>query len=203
MTASTSEAPARGRNKPAKRQKLVFRRANSGAGAKGTQQRPRRAKETAAALLEYKPEAGVRAYVKRVWQANPLQVVALERAGVSAAFIKDLSAYMGVRHTRMFDALGLPKATAERKVVSRAPIKGSSGHAAVAMAKLLGIAEDILANSTAPDAANFETAKWLGQWLQRPQPSLGGLAPTDLLGTPTGFEIVARLLRAIESGSYQ
>ncbi|MDH5540593.1 MAG: MbcA/ParS/Xre antitoxin family protein, partial [Rhizobacter sp.] len=37
----------------------------------------------------------------------------------------------------------------------------------------------------------------------RPQPSLGGRRPAELIDTPTGIEVVSRLLGSIESGSYQ
>jgi putative toxin-antitoxin system antitoxin component (TIGR02293 family) len=154
-------------------------------------------------VLGYDPKKGVRAYVRLVARANPLQLVALERAGVSGAFIKDLAAHMHMPASRMFETLGLPKATAERKAAEGKPVTGSGGHAAIAMAKLLGIAQEILADSTAPEAAGFDDARWLGAWIERPQPSLGGRPPADFLGTPTGFEVVARLLRSIESGSYQ
>ena len=150
-----------------------------------------------------KAKRGVDAYVKLVRKATPLELVELERQGVQGSFIKDLSARMGVPASRIFETLGVPKATLERKALEGKPVTGSGGHAAIAMAKLLGTAEEILANSTADEARDFDVAKWLGQWIERPQPSLGGLAPADLLDTPTGFEIVARLLRAIESGSYQ
>jgi putative toxin-antitoxin system antitoxin component (TIGR02293 family) len=161
------------------------------------------AQKPGGSVLHYNSREGVDAYVWRVKRANPLQLVQLERVGVSAAFINDLSAYMGVSAARMFDTLGVSKATAARKATEGKPVTGSGGHAAIAMAKLLGMAQEILANSTAAEAERFDAAKWLGQWIERPQPSLGGSAPAELLATPTGFEVVARLLRAIESGSYQ
>jgi len=82
-------------------------------------------------------------------------------------------------------------------------IAGGAGQAAIGMVKLLGIAQEIVANSTATEAKGFDAAKWLGQWIERPQPSLGGRRPADLLDTPTGVEVVARLLGSIESGAYQ
>ena len=39
--------------------------------------------------------------------------------------------------------------------------------------------------------------------IERPQPALGGRKPADLIDTPTGVEVVARLLGSIESGAYQ
>jgi uncharacterized protein (DUF2384 family) len=97
----------------------------------------------------------------------------------------------------------VPKATAEKKIAAGEVLSGSGGRAALGMAKLLGIAKEIVENSTAPEAKGFDAAKWLGQWLERPQPSLGGRRPSDLLDTPTGLDVVTRLLGAIESGAYQ
>lgn len=96
------------------------------------------------------------------------------------------------------------KATTEKKVMQGAIVGGSGGQAAIAVAKLLGTANAIVENSTSPEAhKGFDSAKWLGQWLERPQPALGGRRPADLIDTPTGAAVVAKLLGAIESGAYQ
>ena len=65
------------------------------------------------------------------------------------------------------------------------------------------MAKDIVENSTVPEAEGFDAAQWLGRWIERPQPALGGRKPADLIGTPTGRAMVARVLGAIESGAYQ
>lgn len=70
------------------------------------------------------------------------------------------------------------------------------------MIKLLSIAQDIVQDSTSPEAEGFDTAKWLAHWLEQPQPALGGRKPADFLDTPTGVEIVAQLLGAVRSGAY-
>ena len=82
-------------------------------------------------------------------------------------------------------------------------LSGNGGRAALGMARLLGMANEIVENSTAPEAKDFDTARWLGQWLEKPQPALGGRKPSELIDTPTGLDVVARLLGAIESGAYQ
>jgi putative toxin-antitoxin system antitoxin component (TIGR02293 family) len=110
---------------------------------------------------------------------------------------------MQIPATRMFTMLGVPKATAEKKSAAGESLSGSGGQAAIGVARLLGIAQAIVAQSTAPEAVDFDAAKWLGQWLERPQPALGGRKPGDLIDTPTGIEVVSRLLGAIESGAYQ
>jgi len=145
----------------------------------------------------------VDSYVRRFAKATPIEIVEIERQGVRGSFIKDLSRRLEIPTSRMFGILGVPKATAEKKAAAGEMVTGSGGQAAIAMVKLLVIAKDIVANSTAPRAKGFDAAKWLGQWIERPQPSLGGRKAADLIDTPTGVEVVARLLGSIASGAYQ
>lgn len=151
----------------------------------------------------YVRSRGVDDFVSRVCAADPLQIIETERRGVAGVFVKDLSKRMEISAQRMFVILGVPKATAEKKVAAGELLAGSGGRAALGLARLLGIAKGIVENSTAPEARDFDSARWLGQWLERPQPALGGRKPAELIDTPTGLELVARLLGAIESGAYQ
>ena len=153
--------------------------------------------------IVYQPKKGVDEYVRQVASATPMQIVEIERFGVIGSLIKDLSKRMEIPSSRIFTILGIPKATAEMKAAGGKMVAGGGGQAAIGMVKLLGIAQEIVANSTAAEAKGFDAAKWFGQWIERPQPSLGGRKPADLLDTPTGVEVVARLLGSIESGAYQ
>lgn len=154
-------------------------------------------------FIAYRRADGVDSYVRAVAGATPMQIVEIERQGVQGIFIKDLSKRMDLSASRIFAILGVPKATAEKKAAAGEWVAGSGGQAAVGMIKLLGIAQAIADNSTAAQAEGFDAAKWLGQWIERPQPALGGRKPADLIDTPTGVEVVARLLGSIESGAYQ
>lgn len=157
----------------------------------------------AADVIFYVRSKGIDSFVTSIRAANPLQLIATERKGVASVFVKDLSKHMEIPAQRMFAILGVPKATAEKKVAAGELLSGSGGRAALGIAKLLGIANEIVENSTAAEAKDFDTAKWLGQWLERPQPALGGRTPGELIDTPTGLEVVAKLLGAIQSGAYQ
>jgi putative toxin-antitoxin system antitoxin component (TIGR02293 family) len=157
----------------------------------------------ATGVVAYHSTKGVDDYVRQVARATPLQLVEIERQGVLGSFIKDLSRRMEIPSSRIFTILGVPKATAEKKAAAGERVEGRGGQAAVGMVKLLGIAQEIVANSTASEAKTFDATKWLGRWIERPQPALGGRKPADLLDTPTGVELVARLLGSIESGAYQ
>jgi putative toxin-antitoxin system antitoxin component (TIGR02293 family) len=155
------------------------------------------------AAVMYRPGRGVDDFVRQVSAATPLQLVEIERRGVAGSFLKDLSRRMDIPAARVFSMLGVPKATAEKKASAGEVVAGSGGQAALGVARLIAIAQAIVANSTAKQAQGFDAARWLGQWLERPQPSLGGRRPAELIDTPTGIDVVARLLGAIESGSYQ
>ena len=76
-------------------------------------------------------------------------------------------------------------------------------HTGTAMARLLATVQAIVENSTAIEAKDFDSAACLAKWLERPQPSLGGSKPSDLIGTPEGADVVVRLLGSIESGAFQ
>lgn len=153
-------------------------------------------------VLGYKSSLGVDAYLKQVHEATPVQMVEIERHGVAGTFITDLSKRMELPSSRVFAMLRIAPATAARKSAAGAVVDGRAGLAAIGMIKLLGIAQEIIEDSTAADAEGFDTVKWLGQWIERPQPALGGRKPADYLDTPTGVEIVAQLLGAMRSGAY-
>jgi putative toxin-antitoxin system antitoxin component (TIGR02293 family) len=153
--------------------------------------------------IEYRPRLGVDAYVRAITGATPIEMVEIERQGVQGEFIKHLSKRMDIPSSRLFSILGVPKATAERKAAAGEQVKGSAGQAALGMIKLLGMAQAMVDRSTAPEARGFDAAKWLGRWIEQPQSALGGRKPAELIDTPTGIEVVARLLGAIESGAYQ
>lgn len=157
-------------------------------------------------LLGHEPKGGAAAYaeyINSVVNATPLKRVEIERRGVPGLFLRVLSKHLGLPATRTYEILGVRKSTAASKALAGRFVAGTGGQAAVGMIRLLGIAEGIIANSTAEAAAGFDAAKWLGAWIERPQPALGGRKPADLLDTPTGFEVVAKLLGSLESGAYQ
>ena len=143
------------------------------------------------------------AFVGLVAGATPFELVDLERRGVEGRFLKDVSRRLDVPQLHVFAMLGVPKATAEKKSAAGEVISGSSGQAAIGMARLIAKAQEIVAGSTAEAALDFDAARWLGKWLDLPQPALGGRKPSGLLDTPTGLDVVLKLLGAIESGAYQ
>lgn len=69
---------------------------------------------------------------------------------------------------------------------------------------LISTVEAMLANDPDNQAGrSFDVEQWVANWIQRPQPALGGLRPAELMDTPAGRESVMRVLGAIQSGAYQ
>lgn len=152
-------------------------------------------------VIAYHPGEGVGEFVKKIRRATPMELVEVERKGVGGRLLKDIAVEMNIPTSRFFSMIGVPKATAEKKASANEVIAGAGGQAALGMVRLLGIAQSIADNSTA-DISGFNVGKWLGQWIERPQPALGGKRPAEFLDTPTGVEVVSRVLGAIESGAY-
>lgn len=153
--------------------------------------------------LTYRPGKGaIRVFTDSVSRASPLSLVELERQGVPARLFNDLRDEMGLSSARMGEIFKFPRSTLASKIKSRAPLKGREGLATIKMVKLLAQAQRIVDNSTSDQAKGFDTARWLGKWLEQPQPALNGLRPSDLLDTETGTQMVHQLLGAMESGAY-
>ncbi len=155
------------------------------------------------AHLTYDPRRGILDFVSGLHAANAVQLAQAERSGVPVVFLQDLSSHMHLKFPRVIEILGIPRATAAEKLKKNTPITGAGGQAALGMARLLARAQQIVANSTSPQARGFEVAPWLGEWIETPQPALGGRKPADLLDTPSGLDAVMRVLGALESGAYQ
>ncbi|MGJ7902050.1 antitoxin Xre/MbcA/ParS toxin-binding domain-containing protein [Lysobacter sp. 1R34A] len=204
--AAKKPSPAKPLPKPAGRAQSSVHESKLGlqeSQAYPASQRPRGLSVKEPALEVHGAPATLKGYVSYLRSATPLQRVAAERQGVPAQVVKHMAASMELPAVRMFNILGIAKATAESKAAQQARIAGASGQAALGIMRLLGITEAIVDASTAEGARGFDAAKWLGRWIEQPQPALGGRKPADLLDTPTGFDVVARLLGSLESGSYQ
>jgi len=128
----------------------------------------------------------------------------IEREGVPYQVVKGLidDVFESSADFQVF--VRLPKATFTKKMRDKALFGGTPGQSVVGLMELINKVEDMLAAETDNDEArSFDVQKWVGEWIQRPQPALGGLAPAELMDTPSGRASVMRVLGAIQSGAYQ
>ncbi len=140
-------------------------------------------------------------FVEALRDATTMDLVNIERQGVPAQLFVFLSERMGVPLVDVLRFTGAPRSTALRKLSQDGRMDGVAGQAALGVTRLLAKAKAMAEDSTHPDAASLDTSRWLGAWIRKPQPALGGRRPEELLDTPTGIDAVMRVLGAIQSGA--
>ncbi len=71
---------------------------------------------------------------------------------------------------------------------------GKNKHALVVKV-LIDMVHEAIGDSN-PEAIQegFDPAEWLNDWLTRPLPTLGGVTPSSLLGSPNGQALVTKAL---------
>ena len=125
----------------------------------------------------------------------------VERSGVPYYVVIALNKAIGTTATEFQQIFKIPPATYKNKIAEKKAFAGSAGQSVVGMMELINKVEEIL-DPSYPDATNFDVEKWVGDWIQKPQPSLGGKRPAQFMDTPSGREEVKKVLGAIASGAY-
>lgn len=173
-----------------------------------TRSKPEKAKAAVKARPDFAPRAAKAPRFlefRRALRSAPMaEKILIERNGVPYLIVKTLLDETGLSATDFQRAVKMPKATFSKKMKERSTFSGSTGHSVVGLLELINKVEDILAaQGDHPDAKGFDVERWVGEWIQQPQPALGGIAPAEIMDTPTGRASVMRVLGAIQSGSYQ
>lgn len=122
-----------------------------------------------------------------------------ERTGLPARQAESLRKKMHMQVSEFSRILGIKHATYKKKAAEGAALTGSYGYAVSDVERILDKACRLLPD----DNKSFDVGKWFAEWIKQPQPSLGGMKPEQLLDTPTGRGMVARVIGAMGSGAYQ
>ncbi|MGH8118607.1 MAG: antitoxin Xre/MbcA/ParS toxin-binding domain-containing protein [Rhodanobacteraceae bacterium] len=124
--------------------------------------------------------------------------IALERSGTPVERAEAIRHELGMEVSEFSDVLGIKLATYKRKKAERGALKGSYGYAVSDVEDILTSVRDLLPD----DKRDFDVARWFAGWIKVPQPALGGHRPEELLDTPTGRQMVRRVVGAMASGAY-
>jgi len=135
-----------------------------------------------------------------VFQAAPMDRLETIKRGVRAGEVIKLAALMDTSQDRLMKRLGLPRATVVRKTKAHQNLSTEQGERVVGLSKLVGQVQTIVNESGNPEG--FDAAHWTGEWLERPNPALGGRPPAELMDTVAGQELVGSLLAKMQSGAY-
>ena len=130
--------------------------------------------------------------------------IRLEREGVPSVIVRSLILELSVKSADFQRMIRIPKATFTKKMQGESLISGTQGQSVLGILELINCVEDLI--STEPnncDIEKFELEKWVGNWVFRPQPALGGMMPAEYMDTPSGRDSVMRVVGSIQSGAYQ
>ena len=135
-----------------------------------------------------------------MYRLDPIERIEFVKRGVPAGEVAKLAKSMGRPKKHVFELLGLPRATVDRQARTRQQLSIDQGERVVGFSKLVGQVQVMVEESG--DLKDFDAAKWVADWLDRPAPALNGRRPGEYMDTAEGQEIVSGLIAQIQSGAY-
>jgi putative toxin-antitoxin system antitoxin component (TIGR02293 family) len=126
--------------------------------------------------------------------------VKIIKTGLPAKYVKVLTSGMNMPIEKFYRTMGLARPTIDRKIRTSKLLNQDESERVMAIARLVGQAQSLVQESGV--AANFDAARWVGDWLQNPLPALGGKCPGELMDTVDGRGLVSDLLAQQQSGAY-
>jgi len=130
----------------------------------------------------------------------PIARIGLVRDGVPAEAVTVIAEDMSIARDKLYAMLGLARATIERKLRHDQRLGPDESERVIGIARLIGQVREIVTESG--DPADFNAARWVAGWLNRPLPALGGRQPSAFMDTAEGREIVAGLIAQTQSAAY-
>ncbi|MBI5889383.1 MAG: DUF2384 domain-containing protein [Nitrosomonadales bacterium] len=135
-----------------------------------------------------------------LYYATELERVTIIRQGVPANMLVQIGSAMDMSNDLLFSTLALPRSTVVRKIQNNEVLSAEQSERVVGLERLVGQVEAMVKQSGNPEG--FDAGRWVGDWLQRPLPALGGKRPAEFMDTMEGQNLVARFLAQSQSGAY-
>ncbi|WP_161493356.1 antitoxin Xre/MbcA/ParS toxin-binding domain-containing protein [Zoogloea sp. LCSB751] len=145
-------------------------------------------------------EPDITTFAKTLYRASPAERVSLIRAGVPASRLPELVAAMHVSRECLLRILNLPGAATRQKARPGAMLSTEQSELVIGLMQLIGQVAFMVDDTG--DSTNFDAARWVGEWLERPVPALGGAKPSDYMDTTTGQRLVSNLLVQSQLGVF-
>ena len=101
--------------------------------------------------------------------------------GVRARFLERLAVELAVSKEKLYDIIGVSRATADRKLKADQVLSATDSEHVMGMARLVGQVQQIVQESG--DPAGFDADPWVTAFLDAPGPALGARRPRDLMRT--------------------
>lgn len=137
---------------------------------------------------------------RKLYRTSKIDRVKILKRGVPARYTRVLATGMSVSQEKLYDTVGLTRATVDRKVRRDALLNADESERVMGIARLVGQVQTLVEESGNPKG--FDAAKWLAGWLDRPLPALSGKSPAEFMDTSDGRALVSDLLAQQQSGAY-
>jgi putative toxin-antitoxin system antitoxin component (TIGR02293 family) len=138
--------------------------------------------------------------MKTIWTMPAMERVDLVKEGVPSVILMTLSRALDRPVKYVVRTIGMAPTSASRKLQRQTPLAPDESERALGVAKLIGQVETIVQQSG--ESGGFDPGKWVAEWIETPQPALGGRRPDELLDTAEGQRMVSDLLARMQSGAY-
>jgi len=135
-----------------------------------------------------------------LFKEDPLAQVGLVKQGVAPMVIDGLAGGMKVSKDKLLATLGLRRETIRRRAKANESLSIEESSRVLGIGRLIGQVQAIVETSGNPDG--FDAAAWVGAWLDRPLPALGGQRPAELMDTAEGQAVVANMILRSQSGAF-
>jgi putative toxin-antitoxin system antitoxin component (TIGR02293 family) len=136
----------------------------------------------------------------RLYRFDESTLVDLVKAGVPSSFVGTLTERMAMGKEKFYGMLGLARPTLDRKIRARQILNHDESERLIGIARLIGQAEGMVQESGSPK--EFDAARWVSAWLDRPLPALGGKRPSEFMDTGIGRALVSDILKQQQSAAY-
>ena len=122
---------------------------------------------------------------------NDLAMAALILAGLPAAVLRRVGAFLGLRPARVGSIVNINEKTLERRLKAHARLKPDESERVARLMRIISLA-----------TSAFESEEHAREWLKRPLRALGGQTPLQVAATEPGAREVERVLGRIEHGIF-
>ncbi|UJJ60604.1 antitoxin Xre-like helix-turn-helix domain-containing protein [Rhodanobacter denitrificans] len=152
----------------------------------------------AAGTFRKSPASGL--HYRAIFESSLDERVCIAKAGLMPLTVKTLSSDMKMDQNKVALILGVPRATLNRKLKARQRLDVPVSERVLGLVRLVGQVKKMVEESGNPEG--FDAPTWVGEWLERPLPALGGRKPGEFMDTASGQELVSNLLAQTQAGVY-
>ena len=122
---------------------------------------------------------------------NDLEMAALIVAGLPAAVLRRVGAFLGLRPAKVGSIVNINEKTLERRLKAHGRLKPDESERVARLMRIISLATSAL-----------ESEGLAREWLKRPLRELGGHTPLQMAATEPGAREVERVLGRIEHGIF-